>query len=96
MYNQVDINATEDKSKKEVGKMPMNIGSMLKITNAFKRNHPKFPAFCRAVSRKGIREGSILEISYVTPEGERLETNLKVKAGDLELLSQFMDLSQKK
>ena len=72
--------------------MPMNIGSMLKITNAwntFKRNHPKFPAFCRAVSRKGIREGSILEISYVTPEGERLETNLK-------LLSQFMDLSQKK
>ena len=99
MYNQVDINATEDKSKKEVGKMPMNIGSMLKITNAwntFKRNHPKFPAFCRAVSRKGIREGSILEISYVPPEGERLETNLKVKAGDLELLSQFMDLSQKK
>ena len=77
--------------------MPMNIGSMLKITNAwnaFKQNHPKFPAFCRA--RKGIREGSILEISYVTPEGERLETNLKVKAGDLELLSQFMDLSQKK
>ena len=72
--------------------MPMNIGSMLKITNAWNT----FPAFCRAVSRKGIREGSILEISYVTPEGERLETNLKVKAGDLELLSQFMDLSQKK
>ncbi len=57
--------------------MPMNIGSMLKITNAwntFKRNHPKFPAFCRAVSRKGIREGSILEISYVTP-GRRTAGN---------------------
>ncbi len=77
----------------------MNVGNMLKITNAwnaFKRNHPKFPAFCRAVSKRGIREGSIFEISYITPEGEKLETNLKVKADDLELLSQFMDLSQKK
>ena len=26
----------------------------------------------------------MLEIAFVTPEGERLETNLKVKASDLE------------
>ena len=44
----------------------MNIGNMMKITsawNTFKKNHPKFPAFCQAVSRKGIREGSIIEIT---------------------------------
>ena len=31
-----------------------NIGNMMKIMNAwniFKRNHPKFPAFCNAVSK---------------------------------------------
>ena len=37
----------------------------------------------------------MLEIAFVTPEGERLETNLKVKASDLELLGQFMDLTRK-
>ena len=56
----------------------MNIGNMMKITgawNTFKNNHPKFPAFCQAVSRKGIREGSIIEIAVTTPEGEKIETN---------------------
>lgn len=76
----------------------MDIGNMMKAAgawNTFKKNHPKFPAFCRAVSQRGIREDSVLEITFVTPEGERLETNLKVKASDLELLGQFMDLTQK-
>ena len=72
----------------------MNIGNMRKFTgawNTFKRNHPKFPAFCQAVSRKGIREGSIIEIAFITPEGEKIETNLKVKDSDLELLRQLSE-----
>ena len=72
----------------------MNIGNMMKITgawNTFKNNHPKFPAFCQAVSRKGIREGSIIEIAVTTPEGEKIETNLKVKESDLELLKQLSE-----
>ena len=72
----------------------MNIRNMMKFTrawNTFKRNHPKFPAFCQAVSRKGIREGSIIEIVFTTPEGEKIETNLKVKNSDLELLRQLSE-----
>ena len=62
----------------------------MKITSAwniFKKNHPKFPAFCQAVSRKG----SIIEITFTTPEGEKIETNLKVKDSDLELLKQLSE-----
>ncbi len=47
-----------------------NIGNIMKITgawNTFKSNHPKFPAFCQAVSRKGLKEGSIIEIAITTP-----------------------------
>ena len=72
-----------------------NIGNIMKITgawNTFKSNHPKFPAFCQAVSRKGLKEGSIIEIAITTPEGEKIETNLKVKDSDLELLKQLSDL----
>ena len=72
-----------------------NIGNIMKITgawNTFKSNHPKFPAFCQAVSRKGLKEGSIIEIAITTPEGEKIETKLKVKDSDLELLKQLSDL----
>ena len=69
-----------------------NIGNMMKVMNAwntFKQNHPKFPTFCSAVSRRGIREGSILEVTYISPEGEKLTTNIKVQASDLELLREL-------
>ena len=64
-----------------------NIGNMMKVMNAwntFKQNHPKFPAFCSAVSRRGIREGR-----YISPGGEKLTTNIKVQASDLELLREL-------
>ena len=66
-----------------------NFGNMMKIMNAwntFKQNHPKFPAFCNAVSKRGIREGSILEVTYISPEGEKLTTNIKVSPSDMALL----------
>ena len=69
-----------------------NIGNMMKVMNAwntFKQNHPKFPVFCSVVSRRGIREGSILEVTYISPEGEKLTTNIKVQASDLELLREL-------
>ena len=69
-----------------------NFGHMLKIMNAwntFKQNHPKFPAFCNAVSKRGIREGSILEVTYISPEGEKLTTNIKVLPSDIELLREI-------
>lgn len=59
---------------------------MMKAWNTFQQNHPKFSAFCRVVMNRGIRPGSVIEIAVTTPEGERMETNLKVKEEDLELL----------
>ena len=67
----------------------MDFGNMMKFVgawNTFKGNHPKFPAFCKAVYQKGLKEDTIVEIIVTTPEGEKIETSLKVKASDLELL----------
>ena len=69
-----------------------NFGNMMKIMNAwntFKQNHPKFPAFCNAVSKRGIREGSILEVTYISPVGEKLTTYIKVLPSDIELLREI-------
>lgn len=67
----------------------MDFGNMMKLMgawNTFKGNHPKFPAFCKAVAKQGIREDSVVEIIVTTPEGEKIETSIRVRESDLELL----------
>ena len=52
----------------------------------FKKNHPEFPGFIEAAQKEGVHEGTILSFSMETPEGKKIETNLKVQESDLEFL----------
>lgn len=66
----------------------MDIGAVMKIKGAwdtFTTTHPKFPMFLNAISKKGIKEGTIMEISITDPDGTVMNTNIKVTASDLEL-----------
>lgn len=68
----------------------MDISAIMKAKSAwetFTRNHPKFPMFLNAVRRDGIKEGTLIEISVVDPDGSKKETNVRVTASDLELLN---------
>ena len=60
--------------------------SAAKAWDAFRKNHPKFPAFMSAVKRSGVREGTLIEIRVTSPEGETIESNLKVQESDLDFL----------
>ena len=63
---------------------PLDMMKFSGLWSTFTANHPKFPKFIAAASRKGVlAEGS------TTPDGETLETNLKVTASDLELIQQI-------
>ena len=52
----------------------------------FKKNHPKFPGFIEAARKEGVHEGTILSFAMETPEGKKIETNLKVQESDLDFL----------
>ena len=70
--------------------MALGFDALLKYKNAWERftvNHPKFPMFLNAIKRDGIREGSVIEIKITDPEGKVTETNICVKADDLELFN---------
>lgn len=76
--------------------MAMNPADIMKIMgmkNRFEKNHPKFLPFIRAVMRRGINEGTILEIKVVSPNGDTLESNLKVTAEDLQLLQELRTMN---
>lgn len=72
---------------------PSAIFQMMNLWSRFQKNHPKFPKFLEAVSRNGIKEGSIIEIRVTTVEGESFDSNLKVSADDMEMIEQIKNLS---
>lgn len=66
----------------------MNLGNLMQLKNSwatFTRNHPKFPKFLQAAST-AVKEDTLIEIKITTAEGRVIETNLKVKASDIELV----------
>ena len=69
--------------------MALGLGDIMKVKSAwdkFTRNHPRFPQFLNAVKGKGVPEGTVIGITLDYPNGERLETNIKVSAEDLDLV----------
>ena len=65
----------------------MNLGNLMQLKNSwatFTQNHPKFPKFLQAAST-AVKEDTLIEIKITTAEGKVFETNLKVKASDIEL-----------
>jgi len=68
--------------------MALGLGDVLKLKglwDRFTRNHPKFPSFLNAAKAKGFPEGTVLAFSITYPDGQTLETNIKITADDLDL-----------
>lgn len=73
----------------------MNMGMIMKLMkekNAFVRRHPKFASFFNRVSQNMIEEGTVIEIMVTKADGERLTSNMKVMAEDIELLQGLQNL----
>ena len=66
----------------------MNLGNLMQLKNSwatFTQNHPKFPKILQAAGT-AVKEDTLIEIKITTAEGKVIETNLKVKASDIELV----------
>lgn len=75
----------------------MNPAKLLKLKGAwdtFTNNHPKFPKFLEAVHGKAMKEGTVIEITVTTPEGETISSNLKICNSDVTLFSELKDLAK--
>jgi len=71
---------------------PVALMQMGGLLDRFKNNHPKVPMFFKAAAQN-IGEGSIIEISVTSPEGRKINTNMRVTAEDLELMEQLKNMS---
>ena len=49
--------------------------------------------FLSAMNQNGIREGTVIDITIQEPDGEKIQSNLKITASDLELFEQLKGMS---
>ena len=60
--------------------------------NVFKSNHPKFVSFVGMLMKKGIPEGTVIEVTVTRPGEEPVTSNMKVMQSDLDLIESLKDL----
>ncbi len=73
---------------------PMALLGLKSDFDRFKKNHPKFIQFAKALTKAGLQEGTIMECKVITPDGQELQANIKITADDLELLEKMKNLRQ--
>lgn len=71
---------------------PIKLMQMKNAWNGFTERHPKLPKFFEAVSQKALREGAVMEISVTTPEGEKLASNIRLTAEDMEVIRELKEM----
>lgn len=77
----------------------MNPAAILKFKSdweKFSNNHPKFAGFLTAMGHMDMQEGTILELSVTTPDGQNLCTNVKLTQSDLEMLANLKQMANQK
>ncbi|MCR5415630.1 MAG: hypothetical protein K6E79_02400 [Pseudobutyrivibrio sp.] len=78
--------------------MGFNPADLFKVKSAaaqFNANHPKLIPFFQAARGKAMTPGSVIEIAITDPNGEKIETNLRVQDSDIDLINLLMELSSK-
>jgi len=59
------------------------------MLNRFKTSHPKFFAFLERAGKE-TDAGSLIELRLTTSDGRVMETNMRVKEEDMELINALM------
>ncbi len=75
----------------------MNPAVLMKIMTArkqFAENHPKFISFLNAISEEHLQEGTVIEMTVKSPNGDTMTTNIRVRESDLELLRSLKEMGK--
>ena len=70
----------------------MNPAELLRLKadlKTFEKDHPKFPAFVRYCADRGLREGTVVEITLRQPDGSSTKANLRLNEHDVQALKRL-------
>lgn len=73
---------------------PLKILQLKTAWDQFQIRHPKFPPFLNTLTKEGIAEGSVIEITVTDVDGKTINSNLKVTPEDIQLLESLKELME--
>ncbi len=69
---------------------PMELLKFKERFDKFNADHPKFVPFFRMAGKKALKEGTVMEVKFTTPEGEEYVSNIRINNDDIETLGMLM------
>lgn len=72
---------------------PANVFKLMQMKKKFEHNHPKAVSFVQRVLLSGLLEGSVVEMSVTKPGEDKVTTNIRVTADDLEMMEELKNLN---
>ena len=70
---------------------PMMFMQLQQRIQTFQQDHPKFVPFLMAIKDNALQEGTVLGVTVTTPDGRKIESNIKLTAGDIETFKMMSD-----
>ncbi|MBQ6128257.1 MAG: hypothetical protein IKE35_02035 [Lachnospiraceae bacterium] len=71
---------------------PQSAMKLLASINTFRTNHPKFAGFVQLMLKRGLDEGTVIEVTVTRPGEDPITSNMKVTQSDIELFGALKDL----
>ena len=71
---------------------PQTAMRVLAALNTFRSNHPKFVSFVEMMLKRGVVDGTVIEVTVTRPGEEPVTSNLKVTESDMELFASLKDI----
>ena len=75
----------------------MDFGMLMKLGGLwgkFSKSHPKFPQFVKAVQKNGLKPDTIIDAKITYPDGQVLDTNLKITESDITILEELKKMKK--
>ena len=76
---------------KNMNMNPMMFMQLQQRIQTFQQDHPKFVPFLMAIKDNALQEGTVLGVTVTTPDGRKIESNIKLTAGDIETIKMMSD-----
>lgn len=71
---------------------PADLMKLMGMRNKFTNAHPRFVAFLNDITRQGVSEGDVIEVSLIKSDGTKTTANLKVNKDDVEMVNDIKNM----
>ncbi len=73
---------------------PMDMMQLAGRLGIFKKQHPKFGKFLKAVAAKGLTEGSVMEVKFKSTDEKEYVANIKLTPEDIETINMIKNMGR--